>query len=177
MPQNAASDQDLHCLLKLQEVKCWMKQSSVHAEDHFLSLHSETINQPVLSVLWLFHSRRTDIFLIFPSKCIKGWSQDCSKSDGCFSQYLISSPWRCYEDYNISFCKQWKFRCYLIMLVWAMAPEFTLFTKESKLPLNKGFKNMFQLLQSCAQPSNYYVVGTHIKCLDEALLYSLEAPH
>ena len=25
--------------------------------------------------------------------------------------------------------------------------------KGSKLPLNKGFKNMFELLQSCAQPS------------------------
>ena len=34
-----------------------------------------------------------------------------------------------------------------------MAPKFALFTKESKLPLNKGFKNMFELLQSCAQPS------------------------
>ena len=34
-----------------------------------------------------------------------------------------------------------------------MAPKFALFTKGSKLPLNKGFKNMFELLQSCAQPS------------------------
>ena len=34
-----------------------------------------------------------------------------------------------------------------------MAPKFPLFTKRSKLPLNKGFKNMFELLQSCAQPS------------------------
>ena len=34
-----------------------------------------------------------------------------------------------------------------------MAPKFALFTKESKLPLNKGFKNVFELLQSCAQPS------------------------
>ena len=42
---------------------------------------------------------------------IEGWSQDCSISEGCFSQYLISSPWRRYEDYNISLCKQWKFRC------------------------------------------------------------------
>ena len=82
----------------------------------------------------------------------EGWSQDCSKSDGCFSQYLISSPWRRY-DYNISFYKQWKFRCPL--LVWAMAPKFALFTKGSKLPLNKGFKNMFELLQSWAQPSNF----------------------
>ena len=36
-----------------------------------------------------------------------------------------------------------------------MAPKFALFTKESKLPLNKGFKNMFELLQSCTQPSSY----------------------
>ena len=36
------------------------------------------------------------------SQQFEGWSQDCSKSDGCFSQYLISSPVRCYEDYNIS---------------------------------------------------------------------------
>ena len=34
-----------------------------------------------------------------------------------------------------------------------MAPKFALFTKGSKLPLNKGFKNMFELLQSSAQPS------------------------
>ena len=26
-----------------------------------------------------------------------------------------------------------------------MAPKFALFTKGSKLPLNKGFKNMFEL--------------------------------
>ena len=33
-------------------------------------------------------------------------------------------------------------------------PKFALFTKKgSKLPLNKGFKNMFELQQSCAQPS------------------------
>ena len=34
-----------------------------------------------------------------------------------------------------------------------MAPKFALFTNGSKLPLNKGFKNMYELLQSCAQPS------------------------
>ena len=34
-----------------------------------------------------------------------------------------------------------------------MAPKFALFTKGSKLHLDKGFKNMFELLQSCAQPS------------------------
>ena len=34
-----------------------------------------------------------------------------------------------------------------------MAPKFALFTKASKLPLKKGFKNMFELLQPCAQPS------------------------
>ena len=39
------------------------------------------------------------------------------------------------------------------LLVWAMAPKFPLFTQGSKLPLNKGFKNMLELLQSCAQPS------------------------
>ena len=41
------------------------------------------------------------------------------------------------------------------LLIRAMAPEFALFTKGSKLPLNMGFKNMFVLLQSCAQPSKY----------------------
>ena len=47
------------------------------------------------------------------------WSQDCSKSDGYFSQYLISSPWwRRYEDYNISFYKQWKFRCHCSYEQW-----------------------------------------------------------
>ena len=33
-----------------------------------------------------------------------------------------------------------------------MAPKFALFTKGSKLPLNKGFKNTFELLQSCLNP-------------------------
>ena len=49
---------------------------------------------------------------------IEGWSQDCSKSDGCFSQYLISSPPRRYEDYNIFFCEQWKFRCHCSYEQW-----------------------------------------------------------
>ena len=39
-----------------------------------------------------------------------------------------------------------------------MAPKFALFTKGSKLPLNKGFKNMFELLQSCDQPSNFVIM-------------------
>ena len=44
------SDQGLHCLLKLQEAKGYMKQSSVSVQDHFPSLHSETIDPAVLSV-------------------------------------------------------------------------------------------------------------------------------
>ena len=45
-----------------------------------------------------------------------------------------------------------------------MASKFALFTKGSKLPLNKGFKNMFEFLQSCAQPSKckYFVLIDHI---------------
>ena len=39
------------------------------------------------------------------------------------------------------------------LLIRANAPKFALFTKGSKLPLNKSFKNMFELLQSCAQLS------------------------
>ena len=31
-----------------------------------------------------------------------------------------------------------------------MAPKFALFTKESMLPLNKGFKDMFELYYSLA---------------------------
>ena len=38
-----------------------------------------------------------------------------------------------------------------------MAPKFALFTKGLKLLLNKGFKDMFELLQSCAQPSIYTI--------------------
>ena len=49
---------------------------------------------------------------------IKGWAQDWRKSDGCFPPNLISSPWGCYEDYNISFCKQWKFRCHCSYEQW-----------------------------------------------------------
>ena len=54
-----------------------------------------------------------------------------------------------------------------------MAPKFALFTEGSKLPLNKGFKNMFELLQFCTQPSKgisaieiglYTIYPTVIKC-------------
>ena len=48
----------------------------------------------------------------------EGWAQDWCKSDGCFSPNLISSPWRRYEYYNISFCKQWKFRCHCSYEQW-----------------------------------------------------------
>ena len=50
MQQNAASDQGLHWLLKLQEVIGKWK-SEVTVQDHFPSLHFETIDPPVLSVL------------------------------------------------------------------------------------------------------------------------------
>ena len=36
MLQNAASDQGLHCLLELREVKGWMKQFQNPIQDHFL---------------------------------------------------------------------------------------------------------------------------------------------
>ena len=49
---------------------------------------------------------------------VEGWAQDYRKSDDCFSPNLISSPWRRYEDYNISFCKQWKFRCHCSYEQW-----------------------------------------------------------
>ena len=49
---------------------------------------------------------------------IEGWAQDWLKSDGCFSPNPISSPWRRYEYYNISFCKQWKFRCHCSYEQW-----------------------------------------------------------
>ena len=49
---------------------------------------------------------------------LEGWAQDWRKSDGWFSPNLISSPWRRYEDYNISFCKQWKFRCHCSYEQW-----------------------------------------------------------
>ena len=49
---------------------------------------------------------------------IEGWAQDYRKSDDCFTPNLISSPWRRYEDYNSSFCKQWKFRCHCSYEQW-----------------------------------------------------------
>ena len=39
-----------------------------------------------------------------------------------------------------------------------MAPKFALFTKGSKLPLNKGFKNIFEFLQSCDQDLNFVYI-------------------
>ena len=51
MPQKAASYQGLHCLLKLQEVRVLNETVLVLVQDHFPSLHSETVDPPVLSVL------------------------------------------------------------------------------------------------------------------------------
>ena len=53
-----------------------------------------------------------------PSKCtVRGFSARLV-ANGCFSPNLISSPWRRNEDYNISFCKQWKFRCHCSYEQW-----------------------------------------------------------
>ena len=51
-PKDEASYQGLHCLLKLQNIKVQMKHLWVPVQDHFPSLHSETIDPPVLSALW-----------------------------------------------------------------------------------------------------------------------------
>ena len=60
-----------------------------------------------------------------------------------------------------------------------MAPKFALFTKGSKLPLNKGFKNMFELLRSYAQPSIYthchYLAPVHAKAFI-SLQLSIQGP-
>ena len=54
MPQNAASDQGLHYLIKIHEVKGKMKQSKSPFRTIFPAcLHLEAIDPPVLSVLWL----------------------------------------------------------------------------------------------------------------------------
>ena len=45
-PQSAASDQGLHCLLKLQEVKDYLKRSYVPVQGHF-----SRIDPPGLSAL------------------------------------------------------------------------------------------------------------------------------
>ena len=50
-PQNAASDQGLHFLLKLLEVKGKMKQSLILVQDQFSCLHLETIDPLALSAL------------------------------------------------------------------------------------------------------------------------------
>ena len=53
-----------------------------------------------------------------------------------------------------------------------MAPKFALFTKGSKLPLNKGFKNMFELLQSRGQPWNYvFFEKNYLDTLSRAMNY------
>ena len=74
------------------------------------------------SSVWIYlcyTSTTVNVQKICPVKWhIVGWSQGCSKSDSCFSQYLISSRWSSYEDYNISFCKKWKFRCHCSYEQW-----------------------------------------------------------
>ena len=48
-PRSVASDLGLHCLIKLQE---GLNKTIVSPfQDHFLNLHSEKIDPPVLSVL------------------------------------------------------------------------------------------------------------------------------
>ena len=54
MLQNVASDQGLHCLLKLQEFKDQMKQSYVSFHDHFPSLHSDNRPTSAVSALIIF---------------------------------------------------------------------------------------------------------------------------
>ena len=44
-----------------------------------------------------------------------------------------------------------------------MAPKFALFTKETKLPLNKDFKNMFELYYSLALNPRYETIDTRTK--------------
>ena len=70
---------------------------------------------------------------------VEGWSQDCSKSDGSFSQYLISSPWSHYEDYNISFCKQWKCRCHCSYEQWHL---ICIIYKGVKVAPKQGFQKI-----------------------------------
>ena len=81
---------------------------------------------------------------------IEGWAQDCGKSDGCFPPNLIQ--WKCYEDYNISFCKQWKFRCHCSYEQWHLNLHCL---QRGRLPLNKGFKNMSELYYSLALNPRY----------------------
>ena len=70
----------------------------------------------------------------------EGWSQDCSKVRWLFSQsphhegVMKITIFLSVNNGNLG-----------AIAVWHL--------KGSKLPLNKGFKNMFELLQSCAQPS------------------------
>ena len=113
---------------------------------------SDRRQQLVLPVGFAAHQPPAGKWSTVKWKHFEGWSQDCSKSDGSFSQYLISSPWRRYEDLVQNFFLQ-TMEIEVPLLVWATAPKFALFTKGSKLPLNKGFKNLFALLQSCAQHS------------------------
>ena len=47
-----------------------------------------------------------------------------------------------------------------------MAPKFALFTKGSKLPLNKGFKNMFTIVLR----STLDILGPDISAAEEILL-------
>ena len=87
--------------------------------DHYLKTKSTCSNFRTKTNSSIFLVR---IFMIntlsFSISHFEGWAQDWRKSDGCFSPNLISSPWRCYEDYNISFCKQWKFRCHCSYEQW-----------------------------------------------------------
>ena len=53
-PQNAASDQCLHSLLKLQEVKSLVPE-------HFPSIHTDAMDPEVLSVTLLFCSFALDL--------------------------------------------------------------------------------------------------------------------
>ena len=62
-PQHAASDQGLHCLLELQKLKVKRNSFKSPVQDHFPSLHSETIdNRPTSAVSALMFLWSADDF-------------------------------------------------------------------------------------------------------------------
>ena len=105
MPQNTASDQGLHYLLKLQAIKGWMKQFYVPIQAHFPSLHSETIDPPVLSV-WFFNWNLLIISLFLHRNML--W-------------YSLEAPLQCFSDEcdtnNISFHREIRKKIFMLIYI------------------------------------------------------------
>ena len=120
----------------------------------------------VFVFLFFFNWKVLTVFLFLHKNISRVDRKAVASQTVIFPQYLISSPWRCYEDYNISFCKQWKFRCHCLYEQWHLNLHCL-----QRGQSYKGFQKYVLSYYSLALNPRY-AVGMHLKRLTEALQMS-----